>query len=156
MTNIGKGMVAGFVATAVLSMMMLIKSAMGLMPQLDIIRMMSDMMSSSPAIAWIVHFLIGTVLWGALFAWLDPHLPGRSHWLRGVLFGVGAWLLMMVLVMPMAGAGLFGLQIGIIAPIMTMMLHAIFGAVLGGVYGMLLAQNSERRLHVETVSRPSR
>lgn len=143
MDRIGKGMIAGFVATAVLSMMMVAKSAMGLMPQLDIIRMMSGMMGSSAAMAWVVHFLIGTVLWGAIFAWLDPHLPGGSHWLKGVVFGLGAWLLMMVLMMPMAGAGLFGLQIGVMAPIMTMMLHAIFGAILGATYGWLLSPREE-------------
>jgi len=40
-------------------------------------------------------------------------------------------------VMPMAGAGMFGLKLGMMAPVMTMMLHAIFGAVLGGVYKKL-------------------
>jgi len=79
--------------------------------------------------------MIGTVVWGGLFAWLDPILPGSSHWFKGVVFGVGAWALMMILVMPMAGAGFFGVNMGMMAPIMTLMLHAIFGAVLGGVYG---------------------
>ena len=67
--------------------------------------------------------------------WLDPQLPGRAYWLKGVIFGVGAWLLMMIAVMPMAGAGLFGANLGMMAPVMTLVLHIIFGAVLGGVYG---------------------
>lgn len=79
--------------------------------------------------------MIGAIVWGGLFAWLDPHLPGNSHWLKGVTFGVGAWLLMMIAIMPMAGAGLFGMNFGMMAPAMTLMLHVIFGAVLGGVYG---------------------
>jgi hypothetical protein len=45
--------------------------------------------------------------------------------------------MMMVAVMPMAGAGFFGMNLGIAAPVMTLMLHIIFGAVLGGVYGAL-------------------
>lgn len=36
--------------------------------------------------------------------------------------------------MPMAGKGLFGMHIGIMAPTMTLVLHLIFGAVLGWVY----------------------
>ena len=32
------------------------------------------MVGGSRTTAWVVHFLIGTVLWGGLFAWLDPYL----------------------------------------------------------------------------------
>ena len=135
-SNVVKGMVAGFVATIVLSALMVMKSMMGLMPQLDVITMLTKMMGgSSHAIGWIAHFMIGTVIWGGLFAWLDPQIPGRAHWLKGVIFAVGAWLLMMIAVMPMAGAGLFGANLGMMAPVMTLVLHIIFGAVLGGVYG---------------------
>jgi hypothetical protein len=42
---------------------------------------------------------------------------------------------MMVVLMPMAGAGLFGMNMGVMAPMMTLVLHLIFGAVLGWVYG---------------------
>lgn len=75
-----KGILAGFVATVVLSALMLMKAQMGLMPNLNVIAMLSRMMgASSPAAGWIPHFVIGTVLWGSLFAWLDPNLPGGSH-----------------------------------------------------------------------------
>lgn len=135
-SNILKGMAAGFAATVVLSALMVMKSMMGLMSELNIIAMLSKMMgASTPAMGWLAHFMIGTIVWGGLFAWLNPHLPGKSHWLKGVTLGVGAWVLMMIVVMPMAGAGLFGLNLGIMAPIMTLMLHVIYGAVLGGVYG---------------------
>jgi hypothetical protein len=39
--------------------------------------------------------------------------------------------------MPMAGAGLFGLSPGIMAPVITLMLHVIFGVVLGLVFQTL-------------------
>ena len=44
---------------------------------------------------------------------------------------------MMLVVMPMAGAGVFGLNMGMMAPLMTLMLHAIYGAVLGFAFGRL-------------------
>ncbi len=135
MQNIGKGLVAGFAATVVLSALMIAKGAMGLMPELEIARMLGTMLGDGPGVGWLAHFMIGTLLWGVLFAWLDPTLPGSSHMMKGVIFGLGAWLLMMIIVMPMAGAGFFGLNLGLMAPIMTLLLHAIFGAVLGGVYG---------------------
>ena len=134
---IGKGIVAGFVATVVLSAMMMMKQSMGLMPELNPIAMISDMAGlASPIIGWIGHFAIGTVFWGAGFAILEHYLPG-PYWLRGMVFAIGAWLLMMIVVMPMAGAGAFGLGLGVMRPIATLLLHVVFGLVLGGVYGLL-------------------
>lgn len=132
-----KGMVAGFIATSALSAIMLIKSSMGVMPELNPIKMMSDMVgANTPAVGWVMHFMIGTILWGTLFAWLDPSLPGGGHWLKGIWFSIGAWLIMMIALMPMAGAGLFGMKLGMMAPMMTLVMHVIYGAVLGGLYGL--------------------
>lgn len=134
MGNIGKGILGGIVATAVMSALMLMKGAMGVMPQLDVIQMMSMMMGVSTAMAWVVHFMIGAI-WGLLFALAYNVIPGRSALAKGMLFGAGAWLVMMVMVMPMAGAGFFGMKMGLMAPMMTLVLHLVFGAVMGLVYG---------------------
>jgi len=148
MANVAQGVVAGFVATIVLSALMVIKSAMGIMPGLDVISMLSGMMGSAESLGWLAHFMIGSVLWGGLFAVVSPALPGESLWLKGVSFGVGAWLMMMIAVMPMAGAGFFGAKLGLAAPIMTLILHIIFGAILGGVYSALEGrQHRQRHAH---------
>jgi len=81
---------------------------------------------------------VGAVIWGGAFALLEQHLPGGDFWVTGVVLGVGAWLIMMVAMVPMAGAGFFGMQLGIMAPVLTLVMHIVFGAVLGAVYGMLL------------------
>lgn len=137
-----RSMIAGFVATVVLSVLMLMKGMMGLMPELDVIAMLSkmaeDMMGLGGAgLAWLMHFMIGTVLWGILFALLYEKLPGGGAVAKGISFGVLAWLLMMILPMPMAGAGLFGMNLGMMAPVMTLGLHVVFGAVLGFVFRQL-------------------
>jgi len=133
--NIPKAILAGFVATLVLSALMMLKAKMGLMPDLNVIKMLAHMMDAAPVTGWVAHFVIGAVGWGIGFALLFHWLPGGAPWLKGVIFAIGAWVLMMVAIMPMAGAGLFGLGMGIMAPIMTLVLHIIFGAVLGAVYG---------------------
>lgn len=143
--NIGKGVIAGFSATVVLSMLMAMKSALGLMPELDVISMLSGMMGGSLAMGWIAHFMIGAVIHGGLFALLAPKLPGGSLWLKGVVFGIGAWVVMMVAVMPMAGAGFFGMNLGMATPVMTLMLHVIYGVVLGGVYAALRGREHARQ-----------
>jgi hypothetical protein len=141
MNNIGKGVIAGFVATSIVSILFLMKAAMGLMPDLNIIVMLSGMMGGALIMGWVAHFVIGAVIWGVLFALLHPSVPGGSLWLKGVVFGVAAWLMMMIVVMPMLGGGIFGINFGMVAPAMTLMVHVIFGAVLGGVYATL--QNRE-------------
>jgi len=137
-----RAMIAGFVATVVLSLLMIMKGMMGIMPQLDVISMLGkmaqDMMGfGGPAVAWGMHFMIGTVLWGFLFAILYPLLPGSGAVGKGISFGVLAWLMMMIGPMPMAGAGLFGMNLGLMAPMMTLILHVIFGAVMGLVFARL-------------------
>src|SRR5258708_28985026 len=116
-TNFGKGIGAGFIATIVLSAIMLMKQGMGVMPQMNPIEMITHMAGAgTPLAGWIGHFFIGTILWGVIYAWVDPKLPG-PHWLRGAVFATGAWLIMMVVMMPMAGAGLFGMLRGLMAPV---------------------------------------
>ena len=137
-------MLAGFVATAVMSVFMVMKTMMGVMPELDIAAMLAKMMGApdTPIIGWVGHFMIGTVGYGIVFALLAGKLPG-SLVVQGTIVGMLGWLAMMVMVMPMAGAGLFGLNFGIMAPIMTLMLHLIFGAVLGWVYARSTARVTE-------------
>jgi YHS domain-containing protein len=143
MHNVKEGVRAGLVATAVLSMLMVMKSAMGLMPSLDIISMLSGLMDCGPVMGWIADFMIGAFILGGIFALLEPTLPGGKLWLKGVLFGVGAWLAMMLAVMPMAGTGFFGMNLGMVAPVMTLVLHVIYGAVLGGVYAALQSRDRD-------------
>lgn len=146
MNNYAKGIISGFLATVALSVLMILKAKMGMLPQMNVIAMLAGMahvhmgIAASPVVGWILHFAIGTVLWGLLFALLYERLPGEGAVAKGLVFSVGAWVLMMILPMPMAGAGFFGLKMGIMAPVMTLVLHLIWGAVLGAVYGALPQQ----------------
>lgn len=147
---IGKGLIAGLAATVVLSALMVMKAMMGVMPELDLPKMLATMMGSpaSPMVGWVVHFMIGIVGYGIAISLLDARLPGHSSTWHGVLIAVAGWLVMMVVLMPMASAGMFGMAMGPMAPIMTLVLHLIFGAVLGWTYGRLVAgtaQDAARR-----------
>jgi hypothetical protein len=135
MTNLKNGFLAGFIGTVVLSALMLVKTMMGVMPELDVAAMIGMMMGASVIVGWIIHFMIGTFAWGGGFALLYDVIPGGSAVGKGIVFGVAAWLGMMVMIMPMAGAGLFGMNMGMMAPIMTLALHIVFGAVMGAVFG---------------------
>ena len=137
MNTLINSIISSFVATVALSVVMIFKSMMGLMPELNVITMLGNMMGGSLAIGWMAHFIIGTVVWGAVFALLSRSLPGKIRVSTGMVFGAAAWLLMMIFVMPMAGAGLFGLRLGMAAPVMTLMLHALYGAILALTFNWL-------------------
>ena len=107
---------------------------MGLMPELNVISMLASKMGGAVAMGWLAHFMIGTIGYGILFALINPVLPTSSLVSKGMVLGVLGWLVMMIVIMPMMGAGLFGLAMGAMAPVMTLVLHLIFGAVLGAVY----------------------
>jgi hypothetical protein len=134
---IGRGLIAGLVATIVLSAAMLFRESKGVMPELDPIDMITAVSGTgSRAAGWIGHFVIGTIFWGGGFEIVNPYLPG-PYWLRGTIFAVGAWLAIMIVVMPVDGAGRFGFGRGTMVAVTTLLLHVLFGLVMGGVYGVL-------------------
>src|SRR6266436_7672374 len=137
MGNALKGMIAGFVATLILSGLMLLNSTMGLMPQINIVRMLANLGTLSTTAAWMDHFIVGVVIWGLLFAVYDGVATRPAHWLKGIIFGVFTWLMMMVTFMPLAGAGFFGAKVDISTHIGLLVLNLVFGAVLGVTYGFL-------------------
>lgn len=145
--NVKSGLLAGLSATLVLSIIMIIKSAMGLMPQVNAIQALTGIganyfgLPQAMVVGWILHLLIGIVLWGLVFAGTVNIWPTQSYLTKGLVFSVAAWFLMMIIVMPMAGAGAFGIGIGMAAPVATLILHLVYGAVLGGVYGKLEADS---------------
>lgn len=158
MGRFGKGMLAGFVATLVLSVVVLLsRDVIDLLPDVNPIRVFNLALVNAhdPAVAWALHFIIGTILWGFFFALLAPVLPG-PYWLRGLHFGTGTWVLMMLLSVPVAAAVSIAFSATSIAllpfegndriwphirqltlPITTLVLNWIYGIVLGGVYGVL-------------------
>jgi hypothetical protein len=128
---------SGVAATFAISVIMVMKNATHHVPEVHIAQTLAMFVGSDHVlVGWAIHLFIGVVLWSLMFALFAPSLPGRSYVIKGAIFGAMVWLAMMVLYMPLAGAGLFGLHRGIAAPIMTLVMHLVYGVVLSGVYGM--------------------
>lgn len=138
MNKVINGILAGLAATVVLSMLMVMKAKMGLMPDVNVIAMLASKMGGNIMMGWVAHFMIGVIGYGLAYALVFSELPFGNHTTRGIALGATGWLVMMVAVMPMMGAGLFGLAMpsAIMVPVATLMLHIVFGAVLGFVYGL--------------------
>ena len=132
-----RGIIAGLIATVVLSILMVLKGTMGMMPELNVIAMLAGQMGGQVIMGWIAHFVIGAIIYGLAFANIGSSLPGGSDTIRGISLAVIGWLIMMIVIMPMMGAGFFAMSMGIMAAVATLILHIIFGAVLGFSYSKL-------------------
>ncbi len=137
MSSALKGMTAGLVATLVLCGLMVLNGVMGLAPEVNIIGLLVKLGTLSTPAAWMDHFIVGVVVWGLLFAVYDGVATRPGYWLKGIIFGGFAWLMMLVTFLPLAGAGFLGARIGIAAVIGLLILHLVYGVVLGAVYGLL-------------------
>jgi len=129
--RIGNGIVAGFIATFVMSALhepgALVTAAVGL----------------HAPVGLLFHFFVGTLLWGGAFGIVHDWLVGPS-WVRGVLFGSAAALVVMFGVAPLTGAGFLCLKLGVWAPVVVALFHLAYGAILGLVYGKLLDTDEAR------------
>ncbi|RUO63720.1 DUF6789 family protein [Pseudidiomarina insulisalsae] len=144
MNKLLASMVAGLVATIVLSILMMIKSSMGIMPELNVIKMLANYLNASMAIGWLVHFLIGIVAYGIAFTILHQLVPAQKPVILGIALAVIFWLIMMIVLMPMMGNGMFaiGMELGPRPAIATLVLHIIFGFVLGYTAGRLISRSA--------------
>jgi len=145
------GIAAALIATVVLSILMVIKAAIGLLPGLDVITMLAAIAGLPKAAGWVMHVVIGVLIYGLVFAAAYQKLPGGPA-VKGMAFAVVGWVHMMVAVMPVGGAGFFGLGIGAAAPVATLVLHLIYGAVLGISYDRLVADPRATSLDRSTMS----
>ncbi len=139
--DIGKGIVAGMAATAAAAAILAGKGLIGIMPDFDVMGMLTAFAGSTwPGLGWIVFFAGGGIVLGVIFALLDARVEattGAGELARGVFFGFLLWLIVMLMFMPVLGAGAFGLKFGAGAPIVCLVADLVYGVVLGAVYGAL-------------------
>jgi hypothetical protein len=133
-SSLAKSVIAGFVATIAMTVVMLMAPLMG-MPEMNIGKMLGGFMGVPAFIGWIGHFVVGIVLAVAYGQFFAARLPGAA-WVRGILYGLLPWLMSQVVVNPMMGAGVFASQTP--SPVLMVMGsllgHMVYGAVLGLVY----------------------
>ena len=106
-----KAVLAGFVGTlAMTAMMYFVAPMMGL--TMDIAAMLGSLMGGNWTAGMMLHFINGSIIFPAIYAYvLYDRLPG-SPVARGTLWGIALWLLAQVVVMPMMGGGLFSSAMG--------------------------------------------
>ena len=150
MSRVQKGLVAGFAATVAVSILEAANMILGPWA-VSFPRLLSVMLQSPDAmiVGWIAHFLVGTLVLGPLFAILCPRLPTDTPESKGILFAVGAFVVMGLTIAPMAGVvgerpvGMFFMQAGFGTFAWMIVTHAVYGIVLGNVFGRLAGRSRE-------------
>lgn len=87
----------------------------------------------------LLHFVIGTAF-AVLYAKMVDRIPGGNSWKSGLIFGTELWLLSAIVFFPAMGAGFFGLGLGAgVLPVAgSLILHLVYGLMLGLVYSPAL------------------
>ena len=82
-------------------------------------------------------FFVGGLIWALLYALIFEARLRGAPWERGVRFALVPWLVSLLIFMPLVGGGLLGLSLGAgPLPILgNLILHVVYGAVLGTVWG---------------------
>ena len=137
---------AGFVATAILAILMYAAPLAGL-PRIDLAAALGKPISGHPATPltgswWLgmaIFFIFGSLVSPYVFVYAFSGLIGSS-WIRGVEWGVVVWVFGGVAVMTVMGLGFddahfahpFGSFVSSLAG------HIIYGAILGAIAGRVL------------------
>jgi hypothetical protein len=145
MSRVQKGMIAGLAATIAVSALEAANLFFGPWAA-SFPRLLSVMLQAPDLLAagWVAHLLVGTFVLGPLFGVLCPRLPTDTPESKGILFAVGAFIAMGLTVAPAVGmlggrpVGIFFMQAGFGTLAWMIASHAIYGIVLGSVYGRLV------------------
>ena len=134
--NVGRAIAGGFVGTILLTVMMRFVAPMMTGQKMDVAGKLGDMTGMGRIAGMIMHFLVGSVVFALIYAFLFfRFLPG-APWQKGLLSGVIFWLGLETVMMPMIGGGFFSSQMGGMKIVMAaLMAHLVYGAALGGIAG---------------------
>lgn len=141
--SVDRAIAGGLVGTILLTLMMRFVAPMMTGQKMDVAGKLGDMTGMGPIAGMIMHFLVGSVIFGLIYAFvLFRFLPG-APWQKGLLSGVIFWLGLEILMMPMMGGGFFSSQMGGMKIVVAALIaHLVYGAALGLIAGSTPAKPS--------------
>ena len=141
MSRVQKGMAAGLAATVAVSMLELGNLGMG-SPVMAFPAFIAENLglSGNLMVGWMVHLAIGVLVLGSGFGFLYAKLPTSTPATRGIVYAVGAFTTLLVGVLMVGDPRIFSGADGFGTVAWMLMTHAVFGIVLGSVYGTLIAR----------------
>jgi hypothetical protein len=148
--NASKAMAGGLAGTLAMTALMYAAPLVGF-PPMDLATMLGTLfvseMNTAFQVGMAIHLVIGSIILALVYAAIYRWLPGEP-WVRGATWGFMLFILANAVVTPLMGAihpmivsgqmpapGFFALNMGVLAPIGSLIAHLVYGGILGGVYG---------------------
>ena len=125
-------LIGGFAGTILMTLMMYYIAPLMIGGPMDIAALLAEVLGTGWLAGMTIHILLGGLAFPIVFHALYPTLPGAG-WLKGFVFGMIVALVALVVVMPIAGAGIFMANHSqpVLAVVGSLVGHAIYGVVLG-------------------------
>jgi len=160
MSRVQKGIVAGLAATIAVSLLEAVNLYFGPWAA-SFPRLLSVMLQTPDVmmVGWVAHLVVGSLILGPIFGVICPRLPTDTPESKGILFAVGAFIVMGLTVAPSVGllggrpVGIFFMQAGFGTLAWMIATHTIYGIVLGSVYGRLVER--DKRVHAPASGEPA-
>ena len=143
-----KSIAAGLCGSAAHSGLMALKAWARILPSFqpydDLQALLAALVGNSvnPVVPWALSYFNGSIVLGFLFGRFNQKLPGRTGFMKGMIFGFAMWITMGLTFFPAIGKGLFAAQTGLgIAPtFFTLVMVLTYSVTLGVAYSILTAQ----------------
>ena len=140
-------LLAGFGASMVHIALMEIKHRTGILPGFepyeDLQRLLSSMTGHAfgPPLSWLLPYINGALVLGFVFGQLFVHLPGRSPVVKGAVFGLFAWLVLGIGLLPLTGSGVFARELGLgsLPAVLMLAMVMVYAIVMSLLYAWLTA-----------------
>ncbi|MGI8950504.1 MAG: DUF6789 family protein [Chitinophagaceae bacterium] len=136
-TKFAQSVIAGLVATAVMTGFMFLAPMMGL-PKMNPAEMLSSMMGVSLAVGYIMHFMIGIIFAAAYVYLFNPKVHIESKVLKGALFGLCVFIFAMIMMFIIGKMMPMPMMQG---SMMLMMIGALIGHLVYGIFVALIVPN---------------
>lgn len=130
-----KAVVGGLIGTIAMTLFMKFGAPFIAGYHFDIGGMISHVLGVERPIGMVAHLFIGLIVFPLIYTFFCYRLLPGPPASRGMLYGLGLWLVAATVVMPMAGAGFFMSAAGPEGAMASLLGHVIYGAVLGAVAG---------------------
>jgi hypothetical protein len=99
--KLGRSILAGIVATAIMTVVGVIAPYMGL-PKMNPAEMLSGMLGVSPVLGWIMHFMIG-IIFAVVYVYLfNPRVHIHSRAGKGLVYGIVVFVFAQVMMFLMS------------------------------------------------------
>jgi hypothetical protein len=147
-TRLVNGVTAGLAAAAASGLVAAVATRSGLSPRFNPPDLLAMLTGTAPnaLLGWAAHLVVYGLLLGLLFGALGRKLSDLGYGLSGLFFALFTYGAVGLGFLPLAGGGVFGIDLGYATVPVLLVAHLVFGLTLGGTYARLAGRDRDALL----------